>query len=134
MKVRELEGRELDAWVAKALGWKHLGAIGTVEYTGHGFWCLSGANDWWETPEGERACGPCCGYPRHYSTEWEHGGPIIENHKIILAWEGGVAFAGVYRTGYQGIRHFGDTTSGTPSILVAAMRCLVASSFGEEVP
>lgn len=59
---------EITALCAEALGWKHLGAVGIEppkrgEPDPKGLWCLSGANDWWESPEGWHVCGPCQGIP-----------------------------------------------------------------------
>jgi hypothetical protein len=65
-----------------------------------------------------------------YSTDWAIGGPIIEREKIDLNWDltlthrvDGLWFA----RGDDG----GDVTATTP--LVAAMRCYVASKFGDEI-
>ena len=63
--------------------------------------------------------GKCEGYPEHhYSTDWAHGGPIIEREKMgVFPTHGGWA------AGLQ---------SG-PTPLIAAMRCYVASVLGDEV-
>jgi hypothetical protein len=130
---------ELDEAVALALGWKHPGAIGTREDSGvKGVpWCLSDQNDWWQTPEGEHVCGPCCGYPRPYSTAWEYGGPIIERERIWLtSWPDGTWGADIAgepgdpsknldpKPGEPG--HVKATAQG-PTPLIAAMRAFVAS-------
>jgi hypothetical protein len=64
----------------------------------------------------------------NYSTNWAHGGPIIEREKIRLdtTWN--------CEDGYWSARM--DTVGGwwlgdTP--LMAAMRCYVASELGDEV-
>jgi hypothetical protein len=57
------------------------------------------------------------------STNWAHGGPIIERERITLSdtVTGWVA-------GYNGtLNSFG------PTPLIAAMRCYVASKLGDEV-
>jgi hypothetical protein len=66
----------------------------------------------------------------HYSTNWAHGGPIIERQRIYVKpnssnkeWRSYVLIDG------EGIAwaHFG------PTPLIAAMRCYVASKLGDEV-
>lgn len=69
-----MNDEELRRLCALALGWKHHGAIGVV--IGHGEphdeyiaragdkpWCVSGGNDWWQTPEGAMVCGRCESIP-----------------------------------------------------------------------
>ena len=66
---------EMTRLCAVAIGWKHLGAVGIIlppevkypsqvdaRFTGK-LWCLSGGNDWWETPTGETVCGLCESIP-----------------------------------------------------------------------
>ena len=74
----ELTDEQMRERCAVAMGWKHLGAVGvqlTPKELDHASprdvdkvypgqrWCLSGANDWWETPAGHVICGPCQGIP-----------------------------------------------------------------------
>lgn len=69
--------------------------------------------------------------PLNYSRDWAQGGPIIEREKIEVRWiisdsDGG----GHWWT--QNL--FTDTYSYTgPSLLIAAMRCFVASRLGDVV-
>lgn len=62
------------------------------------------------------------------STNWAHGGPIIERKEIFLAksilggWTGSI---------YTGDRNC--ILHGAPTPLIAAMRCYVASKLGEDV-
>jgi hypothetical protein len=58
------------------------------------------------------------------STDWAHGGPIIEREKIdVLHYaDGGWLAVGIWLCEAEGQ---------TP--LIAAMRCYVASKFGDEV-
>lgn len=65
-------------------------------------------------------------YPE-WSTDWSHGGPIIEREGMLIApdpcgWEA---------------RHPGDDGDSTeavgPTPLIAATRCYVASKLGDEV-
>lgn len=133
VKVAELEGLELDYWVARAIGYLHLGAIGVNHRTTDGTpYCLFGYNDWWKTPEGEYLCGPCYGAPDAYSTDWSQGGPLLERHHIWLSDDDDGIWTASFpphidANGKQRI-HFG------PTPLIAAMRAIVASVYGEEVP
>jgi len=61
--------------------------------------------------------------PVDYSGKWEHGGPIIEREKLTAEWTGEDWMA------Y--IKHDDEFFSPTP--LVAAMRCYVASKLGDDV-
>ena len=71
-----------------------------------------------------------------YSSDWSHGGPVIERENIELLyfgnkgnecepWEAQVGGDNHYIDQYPG-----DAMSG-PTPLVAAMRCYVASKLGE---
>ena len=72
------------------------------------------------------AVAKCEGLGRDFmfkpSTNWSHGGPIIEREGIAIgkSWEGWKAFT--------------ETSGGEgPTPLIAAMRCYVASKLGDEV-
>lgn len=58
-----------------------------------------------------------------YSTDWAHGGPIIEQQGIALYLYGD----------YQWNAHVGGRESVGPTPLIAAMRCFVASHLGDEI-
>jgi hypothetical protein len=60
----------------------------------------------------------------HPSTNWMHGGPIIEEHKIAVS---PTARAGWYAR--IGPASLGIETEG-PTPLIAAMRCYVKSKLG----
>ncbi|MBU9468320.1 DUF2591 domain-containing protein [Burkholderia multivorans] len=116
MKVSDLEGAQLDYWVARALGDRMVRLVDE-------------ARDRCETRFGEQWDW---GYFAA-SRAWMEGGPIIERERIFLDWcdieqcwiAGTVHTAlpnGVQRTAMRG---------GTP--LIAAMRAFVASRFGAEV-
>jgi hypothetical protein len=69
----------------------------------------------------------------HYTTNWAQGGPIIERETIAL-------FIGMEperkeneRWGAFSYRVGSDKTQYGPTLLIAAMRCYVASSLGDEV-
>ena len=68
-----------------------------------------------------------------HSTNWAHGGPVIEQEVINLGrhtWDD----SGVIRWGASKAGLFqGAPFSVGPTPLIAAMRCYVASKLGEEV-
>jgi len=105
MKTSELTGITLDYAVAKCEG------LDLLESEG---WQYS-------DDEGTRR-------PYTPSTNWVQGGPIIEREKIRLdcAWSPGP---------WEGCCKIDGVTSWTegPTPLIAAMRCFVASKFGEEI-
>ena len=57
-----------------------------------------------------------------YSTDWAHGGPVIEREGIAIYLYGDGEWQAVLEKEYEG-----------PTPLIAAMRCYVASKLGEEV-
>jgi len=61
-----------------------------------------------------------------YSTEWEQGGPLIHKYKINLIHE-----LNGTRCQAQLSNHSGLIVGETP--LIAAMRCIVAAKFGDNV-
>lgn len=65
----------------------------------------------------------------NYSTEWEHGGPIIERERIdVVSYLNGTAgWLGRNLISGKEVRLFG------PTPLIAAMRCFVHSKLGNEV-
>ena len=73
--------------------------------------------------------GSCTGYAEHeYSTDWEHGGPIIQRERIgIDCDDQGVWFASFDLSA--------ETALGASALtpLIAAMRCYVASKLGADV-
>ncbi len=107
-KVSELEGAELDYYVAKADGWN------------------------------PQIIGKMWGGPWAYSTEWRHGGPIIERERIAVVaykdkWCAYVNDQSAYsqESGYIDVSEYEGMSGQTP--LIAAMRCFVNSKFGAEV-
>ena len=72
MKTSDLQGAELDYWVAKAEGYD------PVLYRGICFWSLQ-ERDYWIHQEDIDICS--------YSTAWSQGGPLIEKYaKEITAY------------------------------------------------
>jgi hypothetical protein len=124
MKVAELEGALLGYWVAKAQGEEaHIQLInGTMPD-----YCIVRL-------EGEAAY-PCrqADYFFRPSSKWKDGGPIIERERINLEtcepWHAPAPWMAAIDNGGAIENHcYG------PTALVAAMRCFVASKYGETVP
>ena len=64
-----------------------------------------------------------CSEPVSPSTNWAHGGPIIEREEICVL----APVRGLWRGRKEGRTQYG------PTPLIAAMRCYVASKMGDEV-
>ena len=104
MKTSELIGPTLDWAVAK---------------------CEGGNPTWLEDLEMFANCRDCGSW--NYSTNWSQGGPIIEQNQLAIDYdcaEGGRWWAAHMAT---------DTHECGPTLLIAAMRCYVASKLGDEV-
>lgn len=112
MKVSELEGAELDYWVASAEGWQ-------FHWSKHNYYVITGPNGesemcWERWSEYDAATGKKNKIPHPHtcmtrigyfpSTNWYQGGPLIQKYEIP---------------------NKGD--------LVEAMREIVRRSFGDEV-
>jgi hypothetical protein len=119
MNVYELTGATLDYWAAKATGreiaWRSTGMV--VRFL------EGGPTDW-------RLFSP--------STDWAQGGPIIERERILICAcirreYGWTAFPGT-PTDEEYAEEEGKGWSNGPTPLIAAMRCFVASKYGETVP
>ena len=112
IKTSELTGNALDWAVAECLG--HSFVFGDTEYTPDGKLYARGGS-----------------VERHYSTDWGQGGPIIEREKIDIEnthWEPKVFYAKLL-----GDEPYGSSRTEGPTLLIAAMRCYVASKLGDEV-
>lgn len=121
MKVSELEGALLDAWVVKALG-AYRGPYQLVKDGRPEKNCLI-------FPDGVPFRATTGNLMP--SSEWSHGGPIIERERIRLNHRGaGIPWAAQMFPSNPGFPVYGYGE--TP--LIAAMRCYVASKYGEEVP
>lgn len=64
------------------------------------------------------------------STEWKHGGPIIEENKIGI---GCLGSGNIYANPWLAARPEYTQDFAGPTPLIAAMRCFVASCMGYEV-
>jgi hypothetical protein len=115
VKVSELEGRMLDYWVARGLGWTHEKAN----------------RDTLRIPTEIR---PFAFYP---SQRWSDGGPIIDRERICFqeTHEYNASWHIPRRNKVWAFPHT-NIYAGAPGAtrLEASMRCFVASKFGEEVP
>lgn len=126
-KVSELEGALLDAAVAKTHGWRFEISPSIVS----GDICFATVPDL-EHGDGNGLVG------FHPSISWEHGGPIIEQHWMMITpgdkrhkgaeWHGRMTSAS---PNYAGSGPGNEAWGSTP--LIAAMRAYVASKFGEEI-
>lgn len=118
MKTSELEGRQLDYWVAKAEGAK----IDTKVWP-HPLLCHF--EDCWDRfPKMQDSTDDY-----EPSTDWAHGGPIIEREKLELLFSDSVwrSGNGEDADGDWKVVGYGSTA------LIAAMRAYVASKFGDTV-
>lgn len=116
MKVSELSAALLDYWVARAEG-----------YVLRGRWWWRNGSEW------------CTAEHFAPSQGWTIGGPIIERERIgIEPWDDGRTGAAIWvATTFENrvtspLWSRRSKSGATP--LIAAMRCYVASKFGEEVP
>lgn len=115
MKVSELEGADLDYWVAKALGFNGV----TIE----------------EDDIVQSECpDEAMAFDTHvYSRSWSQGGQIIEREKITLH-PGPDGWGAWIHPAIHDPKSWSMPMADGPTPLVAAMRCFVASKFGKEVP
>ena len=105
IKTNELTGVALDWAVAKCEG-------------GEGFWYDTIATHWVRLNGSDRALAKGWAQSFTPSTDWAHGGPIIERESM-----------GVFPLGEGWAAGFQNG----PTLLIAAMRCYVASKLGDEV-
>jgi len=125
LQVAELEGAELDAWVAKAEG-----IAGLVEHKGRMCW----EKEW--DPEGRRWDDDMMAWklwedyaPSH---DWSDGGPIIEREHIEIGSMGAHGWQAAINPLAQDGWALKWLDGPTP--LIAAMRAYVSGKFGDEVP
>lgn len=122
MKVAELGGPLLDYWVERALGAE---IVNITDSRGN----IREAVLYDPVQEIEVI-------PRPFHASWADGGPIIERERINVL-KSDVGNEPWYAVRYPEDSHYIDTTywdeewyGATP--LIAAMRCFVASKFGDE--
>ena len=112
MKTSELQGAALDWAVAKLEGREPSYYKGDMRATAH--------PDFPDSP-------PMFGPELNYSTDWAQGGPIIEREGMTIALD---AF------GWEARHYDGESEPWVlvgDTLLIAAMRCYVASKLGDEV-
>ena len=124
IKTSELSGIALDWAVAKAEG-----LLDPQEFFGKMVPSVVLDMEYWSNGDPMVRLNPCPDvyYRAEYdpSTEWKHGGPIIEEEKIEVFIRDERWFAYSSRSTPE------DFPGDTP--LIAAMRCYVASKLGGEV-
>ena len=131
MKVAELEGAELDFFVAKAEGYDS-DNLSSPEVILRGKWTIQGNNCAYITRQVSNDVSvsntyAVCDVKFSPSTNWSQGGPIIERERInIVCW---ATPMGNIQASYS--MDFSEGQAGD-SMLIAAMRAFVASKFGEE--
>jgi hypothetical protein len=140
MRVAELEGVQLDYWVAKAEGWEFF-------WSKHNCWLIKKpGDDQYEAPYIDwTPFDPDTGKPnrrpdpwelminRNFvpSSDWSQGGPIIEREQISFYATAGLADGMQWCASWD--RHVLTSNYGKTA-LIAAMRAYVASKFGDEIP
>ena len=116
VKVSEASDHTLDWMVAKAEGYRAY--IFTERDMGQrrpfARWCGISVG-----PSGHAVFNP--------STNWNHGGPIIDREKIVVDLSPDGRCCMMFEDENQIAEEYGPTT------LIAAMRCYVASKLGDEV-
>lgn len=145
-KTADLMGELLDAAVAKAGGWQLVGHKDhskpfhrpSKDYPGSVIndWEQKGPHPRWVSPDGSQVVYLCaCRHEKGedalpaFSTEYAHGGPIIERERIELKpWKVELAHMAKWTAkALDGSECRGDT------YLIAAMRAFVSSKLGDEV-
>ncbi|CAB5220016.1 Bacteriophage P22, NinX [uncultured Caudovirales phage] len=124
IKTSELTGAALDWAVAKCAG-----LLDPRERYGKMVPSVVLDMEYWSNGDPMVRLNPCPDvyYRAEYdpSTNWEHGGPIIEREKIEIFMRDEEWYAASCRSTPEDFH--GDTP------LIAAMRCYVASEMGDEV-
>lgn len=122
MKVSDLTGAQLDAWVAKAEG-----VTGLVEKDGR----MCHVEEW--DPEGHSWRDSLKDWVMWIdyapSQRWDQGGPLIERERMqLMPWKVELQHIASWTALTRGkVAADGDTP------LIAAMRAFVASKFGEDL-
>lgn len=116
IKVSEATGPVLDWMVGMALwGEVEIATFGPLFGKGHKAPCIKGRTLLFDP-----------------HSDWRQGGPIIEREEMTLKpeWDGEKAYwTAISITRFE---HYRAVQSG-PTLLIAAMRCFVASKLGEAV-
>jgi len=125
--VARLEGSKLDEWVARAIGWTLFemvpGELGYKRFK---------QSDGTEGLFGTVESGACRFKGFNPSSNWEQGGQLIEKYQLdVVADAPNVWLA--FRWNNDGDPVTAVTGHG-PRPIIAAMRALVASVYGNSVP
>jgi hypothetical protein len=130
IKTADLTGKALDLAVMMARGFTYSVGMPASEWSADSDCKLA---VWRKSPSGVWACMRCHTDDKP-SSYWEKGGPIIEREEINLEiHEGGHTRAVFYRSRlpFDGQAKYHHQHGPTP--LIAAMRCFVASRYGDTV-
>lgn len=128
MKAAELTGAELDYWVSRALGLDFRGCVLRERFD---------AQEWLGY---EQSWGRAYG---EWSTNWAHGGPIIDLEKISTFrcqfandWQAcyDIMAVGGPAADASDAEPSGSYMQAGPTPLIAAMRALVTRKYGYSVP
>lgn len=126
MKVSELEGVELDAWVAKAMGWRDVDVPPDFYGDNSGKVLappgLSSSFSW--APKGRI---PYTAFLRQWHLNWQECGPMIERFRLHL-FPLGALWGARHSLAVNGKECVGETPQ------LAICRAVVAGKFGDEVP
>lgn len=126
MKTSELEGEQLDYWVAVAMG----GERKPYQFCANAGSPLDMA---WVFPDGATLKAATHFRP---STDWGQAGPISERENIVSFPDGSGGWAAFVQDnpecGYVDTTAYEEMRG--PTRLVAEMRALVQWKFGDEVP
>lgn len=138
MKVSELSGAELDYWVANADDLA-VSRYKKLKYPDDVYWVLSqdGINiiHYEEQRDNNSMNRRYDEYPYSPSTNWQQGGPLIEKYEMTFGKT-------IVMIDGRHVRYWArleqertDTTFEREgkTHLIAAMRCIVSSVYGEEV-
>lgn len=128
MKVSELIGTDIDYWVAKAEGLP-------LKHDPMGFGAQS-PGGYWVWPDKFPPAGGYMQVGKDYSpsTHWSQGGPIIEREEISIGYVIPAMKDSIWQASPSlSAKGAGGKSGSGPTPLIAAMRCYVASKFGEEV-
>jgi hypothetical protein len=115
-KVSELTGAELDYWTARADGVPAQQLSIQQEQVKP-----------WVSQDGLYCMRDGYGENEVFSPSdtWEHGGPLLDKHKIVIEW--------IDNETAMACPHYGFKWSYAPTPLIAICRAVVRAKFGEEV-
>lgn len=125
VKTAELTGQALDWAVAKVLGWHMIPVPPDYDGDNPGEVIappIIKPGEWIFPPKGRIPAGY---FLERCSSDWMHGGPLIDMYKVEVFFSGDTAFCKL--SGLAGAAGFGRTP------LIAACRAIVSAKLGDEV-